>query len=206
MGRISQDLSGRVFTYLTAVERIRKNNKIYWKCVCKCGAETEVYVSKLTTGHTKSCGCYHREAAAKRLTTHGMKHTRTYKIWWRMVTRVTNPNDADYPRYSALGMAESWKNFENFYADMGEAPEGLSIDRVDNARGYLPDNCRWATNFEQSVNKSNTVKLYWRGETKSLRVWAAELGLDYGRVYQRYKVGMSADRILAVESLRVTRK
>ncbi len=118
------------------------------------------------------------------------------------MTRVTNPNDADFGRYSKLGMAESWKKFENFYADMGEVPEGLSLDRVNNDRGYFPDNCRWATDFQQSINKSNTVKVTWRGETKPLRLWALELGVNYDRAYQRYKVGMPADKILAAESLK----
>lgn len=202
MARLRKDLTGQAFNYLTAIELVRVNNKNYWKCLCKCGTETVVYGSKLLSGTTKSCGCYHREAAAKRLTTHGMKHTRTYKIWWRMVTRVTNPNDADFIRYSELGMAESWKKFENFYADMGEAPEGLSLDRMNNDRGYFPDNCRWATDFQQSINKSNTVKVTWRGETKPLRLWALELGVNYDRAYQRYKVGMPADKILAAESLK----
>lgn len=202
MAKLRKNLIGQTFACLTVTELVRKNDKNYWKCRCRCGTETEVYGSKLTSGHTKSCGCYGREAAAKRLTTHGMKHTRTYKIWWRMVTRVTNPNDADFGRYSKLGMAESWKKFENFYADMGEVPEGLSLDRVNNDRGYFPDNCRWATVFEQSVNKSNTIYITFSGQTKPLRVWTQELDLDYSRAYSRYKLGMSPDRILSSEYLR----
>ena len=202
MAKLRKNLIGQTFACLTVTELVRKNDKNYWKCRCRCGTETEVYGSKLTSGHTKSCGCYGREAAAKRLTTHGMKHTRTYKIWWRMVTRVTNPNDADFGRYSKLGMAESWKKFENFYADMGEVPEGLSLDRVNNDRGYFPDNCRWATVFEQSVNKSNTIYITFNGQTKPLRVWTQELDLDYPRAYSRYKLGMPPDRILSSEYLR----
>ena len=202
---IRKDLTGKVFNRLTVLELVRRNSKNYWRCLCACGKETTVYGSKLTTGATKSCGCYHSEQAAARLTTHGMKRTRTYKIWWRMVTRVTNPNDADYLRYSKLGMADSWRKFENFYADMGEVPEGLSIERVNNDKGYYPENCVWASVFVQSVNKTNTVRITFEGETKPLLVWANLLGVDYERAYNRYRSGMPPERILAKESLRRTK-
>jgi hypothetical protein len=204
--RQSKDLTGRVFTRLTVLAKVRRDKKIYYQCLCQCGKETIVYGSKLRRGSTKSCGCYGREQAAARLTTHGMRQSRVYKIWWRMVTRVTNPNDADYPRYSKLGIAEEWKKFEGFYADMGDVPDGLSIERVDNEVGYFPGNCVWATTFVQSINRRNTIKITWQGETKPLLVWSKQLGLSYDRTYRRYKAGMTPDKILSKEPLKRERK
>lgn len=200
-----RDLTGLKFNKLLVVGYTYHNDKIYWKCLCDCGMPTEVYGSKLKAGTTKSCGCWHRERARKSLTTHGMKHTRTYRIWWRMVTRVTNPNDADYHRYGKLGMADSWRKFENFYADMGEVSEGLSLERVDNDRGYFPDNCKWATTLEQSRNTLRTVRITRSGITKSLHEWCDILNKDYSLAYSRHVRGWVGETIFEPKGYRRAR-
>lgn len=85
----------------------------------------------------------------------GPKKTRTYRIWGRMFARCYNPLTRDYRWYGALGVkiADRWRSFENFLADMGECPEGLTIDRIDPTGNYEPGNCRWATWTEQRHNR-----------------------------------------------------
>lgn len=157
------DLVGKVFGRLT-VEALSgtKYNKCYWRCICECGGITETSSQKLTTGHTRSCGCLAREgsenqriAATKHGHTKSAKATRTYSTWRAMMGRCENPAHKDYPRYGAVGIhvCDDWRQFTKFLLDMGERPDGHSIDRIDNFKGYEPSNCRWATPREQTLNQ-----------------------------------------------------
>lgn len=87
--------------------------------------------------------------------THGYYGTRTYRVWANMKTRCQNTNSTSYPYYGAKGITvcSRWQSFENFLADMGEAPEGRTLDRVDGSKGYSLENCRWATLQQQSWNR-----------------------------------------------------
>jgi hypothetical protein len=103
-----------------------------------------------------------------------------------------------YERYGGSGITvcERWSRYANFLVDMGRCPDGCSIDRVDNTKGYSPENCRWATSKEQIRNRSNTIKISIGGETKPLSEWAELHGISYSTVYQRYKRGeKSPDRL-----------
>lgn len=134
-----------------------------------------------------------RERMSRDRTKHGHARSRgeqrqgtsTYYIWAAMVQRCTNPNNADWPDYGGRGITvcERWRDFRNFLADMGEHPAGMSIDRVDNNRGYEPGNCRWATGKQQARN-SRKVKLteadvLWvrANPGKSLKELAEALGV-----------------------------
>lgn len=164
-----KDLSGLTFNFLTALRRGPNSveNTVQFLCRCICGRECLVRGSFLTSGHTKSCGCHKLKLIIDRnisKSTHG--HCRngnssTYQIWaniWDRCTRKTNKN---YESYGGRGIAvcERWRVFENFLADMGEHPTGLSIDRINNDGNYEPGNCRWATNSEQQLNKRTTDKM-----------------------------------------------
>lgn len=113
------------------------------------------YTNGLRSGHAKSCGCLHSEIVAKNKTIHGQLKTPAYFSWQAMIGRCTNPNHIAYPWYGARGIkvCESWLTFANFFADMGERPEGTTLDRKDNEKGYEPGNCRWATRQEQDANR-----------------------------------------------------
>lgn len=138
-------------------------NRIYgrkkqtsWVCKCDCGNTTVVMRHSLTCGLTKSCGCLQREVAVIVNTTHGMSESKTYNTWRGMIDRCSSPSHEAYKHYGGRGIivCERWLTFENFLADMGERPAGLSIDRYPNNDGnYEPGNCRWATPKEQRANQ-----------------------------------------------------
>jgi hypothetical protein len=120
---------------------------------CGCGATTTARERYVASGHTRSCGCLLR---ASKNVKHGMKGTRTYKSWASAKDRTTNPKCSIYYRYggAGIGLAERWHSFANFFADMGERPEGTSLDRINPNGNYEPGNCRWATARQQAINKN----------------------------------------------------
>ena len=137
------------------------NGKSYWKCRCDCGVEKDVMGKNLRNGRSQSCGCLMAELSAEKATSHGRCRTRTYHIWGAMKTRCTNKNYPQYDDYGGRGITvcERWlHSFENFLADMGECPDGLTIERRNNDAGYCKDNCKWATRAEQNNNKRNSVR------------------------------------------------
>jgi hypothetical protein len=154
------DLTKRRFGRFIVFRRVEndKNGNLYWLCKCDCGQEKVVGGNDLKSGGTKSCGCLRRQ------TMHGHKKrgkiTGTYISWRRMIQRCTNPNDKDYHYYGGRGITvyKRWLRFENFLKDMGERPEGYTIDRINNNKGYYKLNCRWATRSEQQKNKRKGIK------------------------------------------------
>lgn len=123
------------------------------QATCDCGAEVTIRIGEW--GKTKSCGCYRREVTIARSTRHGQANTPVYMAWADMVHRCSNPDHKRWPDYGGRGITvcERWRDFANFYADMGERPSGLTLDRIDNERGYEPSNCRWASRSTQSKNR-----------------------------------------------------
>jgi len=121
---------------------------------------------------------------------HGMSATSTYHVWRGIKARCGNCRDKSYVRYGARGITYDarWEIFENFLADMGEKPHGMSLDRIDNRKGYSKENCRWATRKEQQNNTRTNVRISHNGETKTVAEWCETLGLGMNgrsRAYQR---------------------
>ncbi|WP_327421881.1 hypothetical protein OG763_15195 [Streptomyces sp. NBC_01230] len=110
-------------------------------------------------GKTASCGCLRREVTTQRSTTHGYSYSSEYRTWGDMVARCTNPNHKRWADYGGRGITvcDRWKNFANFLADMGERPVGRELDRIDNNRGYEPDNCRWTDRSTQQKNRPSSA-------------------------------------------------
>jgi hypothetical protein len=155
------DLLGKRFGRLIVVHQAASmdGGAAAWGRVCDCGASVVVKSYRLRVGKTRSCGCWRVDNARVQFTTHGMKRTRTYRTWMSMSNRCRDPNGKNFHYYGGRGIAvcERWRKFENFLADMGERPDGRTLDRRDNDRGYEPDNCRWATLIEQRRNQRRYV-------------------------------------------------
>jgi len=159
----------------------------YWLCLCDCGTTKPVGLNHLRGGRSKSCGCLLSEILSEGRT-HGMDGTRTHTIWTSIIQRCTNQNYRRWGDYGGRGitLCSEWRNsFEAFLRDMGECPDGLSIDRINNDLGYSPDNCRWATATQQARNQRSNRLVSYRGRNICLAEAAEVAGLPYDRVSAR---------------------
>lgn len=198
-----KDLTGQVFGRLTVKEMAPRETwrscKVEWICDCFCGGSLQAIGHSLKVGHTKSCGCLHKDV----LTKHGHAplgaRTSTYNIWASMRNRCFNPKYRLFKDYGGRGITvcDRWANsFENFLADMGERPEGMTLERKDNDGNYEPSNCRWASRWEQACNRRNTVFLEYQGQRKPLAVWAKEFGISTKVLTARILKGWEVERAL----------
>ncbi len=130
--------------------------------------------------------------------THGMTGTSTHVIWLGMIQRCRDPNAQDWDRYGGRGIkvCERWQSFENFLADMGVRPDGMSVERDDNDGDYTPDNCRWATRSEQQRNRRSNVLLTYNGETLCVAEWAIRTGINRMTLHTRINRDWPVERIL----------
>lgn len=165
-----------------------------YNCVCDCGNHVVRNVSYFTSKKTphKSCGCWRKELTKEKTFKHGMSLTATHRVWAGIKARCTNKNDKYYPRYGGRGIkvCDRWlHSFENFYADMGEKPEKMSLDRIDNNGNYCPENCRWATVKTQNNNRRTNIYITYRGKTMTLKQWCEKYDMIYANVQNAWYSG-----------------
>ena len=192
-------MTGETYGRLKVLSRVGLKNGIsVWKCICECGNVVNVLRASLINGNTSSCGCLRKEIAKEKHTSHGMSKLPTYKLWMGIKKRCENPNDKAYNNYGGRGIKvyDEWHSFENFLRDMGEKPEGMSLDRIDNDKGYYKENCRWATAFTQSNNKRNNKMLTYKNKTQSMSLWATEIGMSYDVLSGRIFKGWSTEKAI----------
>ena len=194
-----KDLTGMRFGRLMVVGLADRSNtgRIRWECKCDCGNVSKVLTHCLVSGRIVSCGCYQREKVGDMSRTHGQYKTRLHRIWNNMLQRCGNPKNDSYSTYGAKGIAvcDEWKDFENFYewAMSSGYADNLSIDRIDNSKGYSPDNCHWATPQEQTDNRQCSRYVSHNGKTQTIKAWAKETGIPYQTLLNRFDKGWSVE-------------
>lgn len=206
MGKI-KDIAGHKYNRLTVIEfaGLDRYSKAQWICKCDCGNLTVVNGSRITSGLTKSCGCLQKEIAHNReLRRNQIKYScrpaRLYSVWNNMKQRCTNPDNPAYLRYGAQGIElyADWMDFEKFmeWAYSSGYDDSLTIDRIDNDKGYYPENCRWVDKIIQGQNRRNVILVEYRGEVQPLSKLAREHGIKPHTARGRYYQGWSIDKIL----------
>lgn len=193
-----RDLTGQRFERLAILGYAgsRRGGGAIWRCQCDCGAVVECHSANLVNGRTKSCGCYKQDHPST--LSHGKSKTTVHNVWCGMRQRCENESAEAFPLYGGRGITvcERWQLFENFLADMGEPPPGMTIDRIDNDGPYSPENCRWATTTEQARNRRSVAVVEWRGETHTLPEWEQLTGIPRKVLWHRLKkVGLHGDEL-----------
>lgn len=203
------DLTGQRYGRLTVKRLVGKSNgKPLWECVCDCGNEKNVTSNDLRTGHTMSCGCMLDESRRKkRKTTEVYERiygrpfddirNQLFKRWITMKWRC-KPEYHGHSYYYDRGVTvcDEWNEFEPFYQwsiENGFQSE-LTLDRIDVNGIYSPSNCRWVTNKVQQNNRTDNVYVTIGSETKTMKMWCEEFGLNYGMVKERRKNGWPQER------------
>lgn len=177
-----KDISGTKFNKLLAIKRLDSKGSsgdYLWQCKCDCGSITEVPIGRLQSGSAYSCGCDDRRGS------HNMYNTKTYTSWAKMLSRCRYDEYGEW--YSDVSVCSRWNpdlggSFENFLEDMGERPEGTSLNRVHGAKIYSPETCEWSDlsmqSFDQkkkSTNTSGRTGVRWRQDRE---VWIATITKD----------------------------
>lgn len=196
-----KDLTGLEFGLLTVdgFSHIDKKRRSYWLCCCECGNKTVVRKDCLTTGNTKSCGCFNSKCRIK--PNSNRKH-KLYRVYYSMRERCHNPNDKQYFNYGARGikLCDEWlSSYDAFYewALSHGYKEGLTIDRRDNNQGYSPDNCRWITQAEQTNNTRRNKWITFNGKTLNIEQWAKEININPVTLWHRLNsLNWSVERAL----------
>ena len=206
------DITGKQFGQWTVVENVGTNaSGSLWLCRCTCGREFVRQRSGLVSGNSTRCrNCANKEKGSK-----GIKHgksrvgkwTYLYRRWASMKRVCHNQHVKEYEHYGGRGiqMYEPWlDSFEQFEAyvieAIGNRPQGMTLDRIDNDGHYEPGNIRWATMQTQCRNRRSTRLVTFNGETRSLIEWAEHLNMRYGTLVSRFQRGWDAERVLTTPS------
>lgn len=182
-----------------------------WRCECACGVNSVVRGADLRNGTSVSCGCYREEV----VTTHGQfigqrgRQSPEYRAWAMMLNRCTSKKEHLFRYYGGRGIkvCNRWLSFANFFKDMGRRPSAEhSVDRIDNDGDYEPENCRWATDMQQSRNRRSNKWLTHDGVTLCLRDWSRRVGIHYNTIHGRLCCGWTVAEALTTPVAKKTRR
>ena len=211
MPRKPENLVGQRFGRLVVLEdtkiMVPNRTQTYQKCLCDCGNIVIVPKSYLKSEHTRSCGCWVKEMH----TTHGLSQSRIYKVYSGMKKRCYDKNHKLYNRYGGRGITicDQWLNdFMAFYnwSMANGYQDDLTIDRIDNDKGYSPDNCRWVTMLEQAQNTSKNVNITYKGKTQTISAWSRETGIPQNTISRRFRVFNNLDIVFYKGDLKKCKK
>ena len=189
-------MTGQRFGTWTLIAR-SDNNRVglaRYTCQCDCGKIRDVLSVSLRTGVSRNCGCHCDKRHLR------YSNTPTHETWRGMIDRCRNPLSKGWPYYGSRGIrvCDKWAvSFKSFQEDMGERPAGMTIDRIDNDRGYEPGNCQWSTYRQQRLNQTRTRRLTAFGESKTITEWAEDprcavsFGTLYARIFHGWKDQMA---------------
>ena len=200
----AKDITGEIFGRLTVIApvgRYAKNRSIIWRCNCSCGNTKDIMAQSITRGATLSCGCLNSERVSQRATKHGeIKHS-LYKTWVSMRSRCNNKNNDAYKNYGARGISicGRWDDFMAFVEDMGDKPDGFTLDRIDNTDNYYPENCKWSSREEQNNNKRTNVILELDGKSLTVAEWSRKLNVKTTTLRKRIDMGWSVRDVLTTK-------
>lgn len=201
------DLSGKRFGRQIAIKRTGYNKwgNALWNCKCDCGREHIVPQGKLVRGKSKSCGCYALEVRTKSLQKHGITTSgkpRTFIIWCGMKARCNDPKNIGYKYYGARGIkiCDEWMIFENFHkwALSNGYKAGLTLDRIDNNKGYSALNCKWSTPRENKIRQRKSTLIEVNGLVNSITGWSKLLLIGRWKLmnyYRTFGLDMTANLI-----------
>lgn len=187
------DLTGKRFGKLLVIRVDKKSDlkHLKWICRCSCGKMASIRGSSLTSGSSKSCKCEWIK--------HGMSGSGVYKIYTSMIQRCSNKKHPSYHHYGGRGIrvCKRWKaGFKNFQEDMGKRPHGLELERIDNSKGYRPDNCKWANRKEQMRNTRGNRIITIDGTKMILTDWLKKRKMSSAAFYDRVSKGWSIRKAL----------
>ena len=190
---------------LLQFDHVGKYGRHWWLCKCDCGRTKVVSLTSLFMEEnkgTKSCGCLRGQWSVK----HHDYLTRLYYIWMTMKQRCENPNNHCYQRYGAKGITvcEEWHKYENFknWAMSNGYSVNLTIDRIDNNKGYEPSNCRWADRKIQSRNRKHVQLFSFKGEMRTIQEISEITGVSEWTLRRRLKDNWSIEKAVSTPTKR----
>ena len=185
---------------LVCIGKDKTKDNRYFLFKCDCGNVKSIIQDNVKRGATKSCGCYKKEHPSHM--TYGLSHTRIDNIYKGMIDRCSNPKSYNYYKYGAKGItvcndwATNKMSFFEWAFSHGYA-ETLTLDRIDNAKGYEPSNCRWATYKVQSTNKTNNRVLEAFGQKMTMSQWSEKTGISKATIWARLNKGWTVEKALS---------